>query len=185
MDIKEAYQSFLSGEEQALEFIVEKYKDPLIFFVFRFVQNIADAEDIVEDVFFKLAVRKPKYRDSGKFSTWLFAIARNESVSFLRKKKRFSPDNIDNYPEISGDDNEVEKLFLKEEISRQVNFALNRLPDAYREVIHLSFFCDMKNGEIARITKRSKKQVENLLFRAKAALKKELEKEGFDYENCL
>lgn len=181
MEAGEAYLKYLKGNEQAFETVIEKYKNPLLFFVFRYVGNLTDAEDIVEDVFFKLAIKKPRFKSDKKFSTWLFTIARNEAVSFLRKHK--TSENIDDYINLSDEKSEIENEFLKEESEVKVHQALGRIPGAYREVIHLSFFCEMKNDEIAKITKKNKKQVENLLYRAKMALKRELEKEGFDYEN--
>lgn len=185
MDIKEAYLSFISGHENAFEYIIEEYKDTLIFFVMRYVKNITDAEDIVENVFFKLAVKKPKYKNSNKFSTWLYTIARNEAISFLRKEKHRSSDDISEYENLADVENDIEASFVKEERNRFIHEALGKLPDAYREVLHLSFFAELKNEEIAKITGKSRKQVENLLYRAKIALKKELEKEGFDYENSF
>ena len=185
MESKEAYLDYLNGNELSIEVVINEFLTPLLFFVLRYVRNISDAEDIVENVFFKLAVRKPKFKNEAKFSTWLYAIARNEAVSFLRKNKRFPSDSLEDYTELSDGSSDIEKLFLKEEKNIIVHKALDRLPDAYREVIHLSYFSDMKNDEIAKILKKSRKQVENLLYRAKLSLRKELEKEGFNNENYL
>lgn len=184
MDAENAYREYLGGNDDALGIIVEKYKDSLIFFVMRYVGNFYEAEDIVEDAFFKLAVKKPKLKKGYAFSTLLYTIARNEALSALRRKKKIRFENIDENGSVA-DEISIEDICLREERKRAVHGAVEKLPVAYREVIHLSFFDGMRNEEIAFVTKKSRKQVENLLYRAKISLRKELEKEGFDYENLV
>lgn len=76
----------------------------------------------------------------------------------------------------------IESIHLKEERKIVVHRALRRLKPEYRQVLYLLFFEEFDHGEIARIMKKSRRQIENLLYRAKMSLKSELEKEGFVYE---
>lgn len=181
MDAEKAYSDYLDGNDSALGIIVEKYKNPLIFFIMSYVKNFSDAEDIVEDVFFKLAVRKPKVKNGYTFSTLLYAMARNEALSALRRKRKIRFDTADT-AEIDSDTLSLEEMYLRLERSRAVHKAMEKLPEKYREVLHLSFFEGMKNGEISAVIRKNRKQTENLIYRAKAAMKKELEREGFQYE---
>lgn len=184
MDSENAYREYLGGNDEALGRIIEKHKDSLIFFIMRYVGSFHEAEDIAENTFFKLAVKKPKLKKGYAFSTLLYTVARNEALSALRRKKKIRFESIDE-AECEAEEINIEDICLTEERKRAVHGAIEKLPDAYREVIHLSFFEGLKNSEIAKVTKKSHKQVENLLYRAKISLRKELEKEGFDYENSF
>lgn len=184
MDSENAYREYLDGNDEALGIIIENYKDSLIFFIMRYVDSFHEAEDIAEDTFFKFAVKKPKLKNGYAFSTLLYTIARNEALSALRRKKKFRFENIDENGDRAEEIN-IEDICLREERKLAVHRAVEKLPAAYREIIHLSFFDGLKNSEIAKVTKKSRKQVENLLYRAKISLRKELEKEGFDYENSF
>jgi RNA polymerase sigma-70 factor (ECF subfamily) len=76
----------------------------------------------------------------------------------------------------------MEASYLKEEQKIILHRAMGRLKSEYRQVLYLSFFEDFDNGQIAAVMKKSKRQVENLMYRAKISLKSELDKEGFVYE---
>ena len=182
MDAEKAYSDYLDGNDAALGIIVETYKNPLIFFIMGYVGSFSEAEDITEDVFFRLAVKKPRVRNGCAFSTLLYTMARSEALSALRKRKRHRYENtVENEAAVS-DGLSLEEMYLSQQRSRAVHRALERLPEKYREVIHLAFFEGLKNGEISVVTGKSRKQTENLIYRAKAAMKKELEKEDFKYE---
>jgi len=76
----------------------------------------------------------------------------------------------------------LEKLYLQKEQSTAIHHALARLRTDYAGVLHLKFFEDMDNEQIARIMKKNKRQIENLIYQAKRAMRAELDKEGFNYE---
>ena len=87
----ESYRRFLMGDDYGLEQIIGIYKDSLIFFLMQYVKNPSVAEDLTEDTFVAIAVKKPKFRDDARFKTWLFTIARNKALNYLRSpwhKKR-------------------------------------------------------------------------------------------------
>ena len=80
------------------------------------------------------------------------------------------------------DETELERSCIREEQKICVHRALGKLSPEYRQMIWLSFFEELTNGEIQIVTKKNERQVRNLLYRAKQSLKSELEKEGFVYE---
>lgn len=83
-------RQFISGDEKSFEALVEKYLKPVFNFVFQMTQDRAVAEDIAQDVFVKVWKNLSKFDEQKKFSTWIFAIAKNTTFDWLRKKKTFS-----------------------------------------------------------------------------------------------
>ena len=79
---------FQSGDEGAYIELVNRYKDRLINFVYQFLGDIEQAEDVVQDTMLKLYEKKHYYREIAKFSTWIYTIARNLANTELRKRKR-------------------------------------------------------------------------------------------------
>lgn len=80
------------------------------------------------------------------------------------------------------DEENLEKLYFVEERKIAVHSSLQKLNGDYRQVLYLTVFEELTNEEAARVMKKNKRQIENLVYRAKKALKSELEKEGFVYE---
>ncbi len=80
------------------------------------------------------------------------------------------------------DEDNLEKLYFAEERKIAVHKALQKLNEDYRQVLFLTVFEELTNEEAAKVMKKNKRQIENLVYRAKKALRKELEKEGFVYE---
>ena len=78
---------------------------------------------------------------------------------------------------------DVESAYIKEESARHLHRVIKTLPDDYRQVLYLVYFESFDNASTAKIMKKSKKQIENLLYRAKNSLKTKLKEEGFEYEN--
>ena len=85
---KELILRFQQGDELAYVELVNRYRNRLINFVFRFVGSFEEAEDIVQDTFVKLYQKKDYYRPISEFSTWIFTIASNLAKTELRKRKR-------------------------------------------------------------------------------------------------
>lgn len=175
------YRRFvIDGDEGGIVEIIRDYKDGLILYINGIVGNIHIAEEIMEDTFVKLVVKKPRFSGKCSFKTWLFTIGRNAALDYLRRNSRKSDTPVDEL-EIADKEN-LELSYIKEEQKIMVHRALANLKRDYRQVLYLSFFEELSNEETAAVMRKSKRQVENLLYRAKQALKKELEKEGFIYE---
>jgi len=80
-------QKYLSGDEESLKLLIRNYLKPVFSFVYHFVNNPAEAEDIAQDVFVKMWKNLKKFDQQKKFKTWLFAIAKNTALDYLKKKK--------------------------------------------------------------------------------------------------
>ena len=171
---------FADGDENAFRSLLERYEDSLTFFIFGFVNNMEDAEELMMDSFAVIAsgTAKYKYQEGCSFKTWLFAVGRNQARMFLRKK-RFSFLPLDEKIELSADSPETE--LLAEESRRELYEGLSKIKAEYHQVLYLTYFEDMKPEEVAKVMKKSIKQVYNLLSRGKKALREELERMGYSY----
>lgn len=175
-----SYRRFLVGDKEGLYEIICEYREPLILYLNSIVQNIHIAEELAEDTFFELAARKPDFSGKSSFKTWLYSIGFNIAAKQFRKRANITLVPID-AQEILDEEN-IEKNYLKNERDRMIHKSLHKLKTEYRQVLYLSFFECLKNEETAMIMKKSKRQVENLLYNAKKALRAELERSGYDYE---
>lgn len=176
------YRRYLDGDDEGLTEIIREYKDSLLLFINGYVKNIFVAEDLTEETFFKLAIKKPHFLGRSSFRTWLFAIARNVAVDYLRKNSKIAPEPVDECGELSAEERSIEEEILKKEQKIILHKAMRNLKSEYFQVLYLTYFENFSNAETASVMKKNKRQIENLVYRAKQALKAELEKEGFKYE---
>ena len=172
-----SYRRFLNGDERAFSEIIELHKDNLIFFINRYVRNIAVAEELAEDVFAELLIHKRRYNFKTSLKTYIFTIGRNKAVSYVRKCVRH-PECAYEYIENESDRRSLEDEFIQKERERELHKALDKLNEDYRTVHHLIFFEEMSYANAAKVMKKNTKQIENLVYRARNTLKKELEKEA-------
>lgn len=176
-----AYKRFLGGDDSGIEEIIAEYKDALMLYLVGFCGNLTAAEDLMEDVFVRLVTDKPAFKAKSSFKTWLFAIAGNIARDYLRRSRRRSFVPLENIEII--DETDLFKEYFRSEEKLVVHNCLDKLKEEYRQVIYLTYFEGFTNSETAKIMRKTKRQVENLLYRAKKSLGEELRKEGYDYEN--
>ena len=176
-----SYRRFLAGDDEGLLEIICSYRAGLILYLNSFVQNIHTAEELTEDTFAELAIKCPKFSGKSSFKTWLFAIGRNITAKHLRRHTKLSVVPLESQ-EFLADEENIESNYIKTEQKRMVHQALHRLKLEYRQVLYLIYFEEFSNAEAALIMKKSSRQIETLLYNAKKALRSELERSGFDYE---
>ena len=176
-----SYRRFLAGDDSGMVEIVRDYKDGLMLYLRSYTNDLGSAEDCVQDTFIRLAVKKPKFSGKCSFKTWLYTIGRNIAVDRMRRSFRHKKVSIDDCGDLK-DEADLEKSYLVSEQRIILHHALRRLKKEYQQVLYLAYFEEFGNDESARIMGRTKKQIENLLYNARKALRTELEKEGFSYE---
>lgn len=176
-----SYRRFLEGDDLGMEELIRDYKDGLLLYLNKYFQNISLAEDCVQETFIRLAIRKPKFRGNSSFKTWLYAIGRNKAISTLRKMKSREEISLDDAEDITAK-TVLERDYLKNEEKIQLHQAIEQLKPEYQQVLWLTYFEGFRNDETAKIMRKTKKQIENLLYNAKKALRTEMESEGFLYE---
>ena len=180
-----SYRRFLDGDDKGLEELVRDYKDGLILYLNSFVGSISTAEELMEETFFKLITKKPGFSAKYSFKTWLYTIARNTAIDYLRRAARLSPLTAEQLASESDDERELESSYIIGERKIALHRALKKLRPEYRQALWLVFFEELSNEQAARVMKKNSRQIRNLVYRAKSALKTEMEKEGFVYEELL
>ena len=176
-----SYRRFLEGDNEGLHEIICLYQTGLTLYLNSFVQNIHIAEDLTEDTFLELMKKRPKFSGKSSFKTWIYAIGRNITASYLRKHRKLNVVPLESQEYLSDPEN-PEKGYIKNEQERTVLTVLQELKPEYRQVLHLIYFEGFNIWETALIMKKSEKQVKNLLYNSKKSLRIKLERRGFDYE---
>lgn len=177
-----SYSRYLNGDDSGFVEIVRDYKDGLILYLNSFTGNFQIAEELAEDTFVKLGLKKPKNLAKASFKTWLYAIGRNTAIDYFRKSKKRYEVAIDDCIALS-DGEEIEKAYIKQENKLLLYKAIGSLKPEYRQVLWLIYFESFTYKQAAKIMKKSVHATETLAYRARLALKAELNKEDFDYEN--
>lgn len=180
--IENSYRRYLEGDKNSFDNIIITLRNSLTLFINRYVHNICAAEDICIDVFMELIVHKHKYNFKTSLKTYLFMMGRSKALDYIKHNKRFEMIDIDDY--IIADEKELEDLVIQNESCKILNKAISHLNDEMKCAVHLIYFEDMSYKEAAKVMKKSEKQIDNLLYRAKIKLKDILGKDGdFVYEN--
>ncbi|MBR3802415.1 MAG: RNA polymerase sigma factor [Clostridia bacterium] len=179
----ESYRRFLQNDDTAFVEIIRDYKDGLILYLNGFVNNILTAEELTEDVFFKLVTKKPRFNEKSSFKTWLYTIGRNTAVDYLRRNSKQKEVSAEEIREIEDERLSLEQSYIKQEKLLYIHRTLEKLKPEYKQVLWLVYFEDFSQKETAKIMKKSVHSVETLVYRARLALKAELEKGGFIYED--
>ncbi len=148
---------FQQGDLQAFDILVRRYKDQLLNYVYRFVGNRSDAEDIVQETFLRVYKNKHYYKEIAKFSTWIYTIAGNLAKTELRRRKRrkiFSVSNFVNdekdfdIPDAERSPEQQVDGSLKDDIIQK---AIEKLPPKFKEVILLRDVQGFSYEEISQI----------------------------------
>lgn len=176
----ELYRRFLQSDKDALGELVELYNERLVLFLFTFVNDFAEAEDLAADTFLHLLVRKPSFKQEAAFKTWLFRIAKNKAIDRLRKKKRYPEISLESEPLDIAHFDLPETLLQREEKNAKLYTALYSLPQQYRTALQLLYFENMSYKQTASVLHMSEKQIKNLSYRARQALKDACLKEGIE-----
>ena len=177
-----SYCRYLDGDDEGLAEIVRDYKDGLILYLQGFVQNLYTAEELAEDTFFRLMVKKPRFAGKSSFRSWLYGIGRHAALDHLRKGKKQLPIPVEDMEEYLADETDLERSYIREERMITVHRALGKLPEDYRQIIWLKYFEGFSHEDAGTAMGKNARQIRNLLYRAKQSLRAELEKEGFEYE---
>lgn len=179
-DGDELYRRFLDGDAAALSELVILYRESLILFIYGYVKDIVEAEDLAADAFARLVVSRGQFRGMSTPKTYLFAIGRNLALRHLKKRRREKTLPLEDAEADAGAYGiSPEISLLREERDRRLFWAMQEMKPEHREVLYFIYFEDMSYAETGMALNKSETQIANLLYRAKASLKKKLESEGF------
>lgn len=168
----ELYSQFLAGDDAVLEQLITEYKDGLILYLHTLVGDLTLAEELTEDTFVRLCVKKPKDKKTGSFKTWLYTIGRNVAISHLRKYTKTVP--METVAELADEQADLLNQYLQEEQKVLLHRGMEKLKAEYRQVLWLIYFEGLSGKEAAAVMGKSLHATEMLASRARQALKKEL-----------
>jgi RNA polymerase sigma factor (sigma-70 family) len=171
------------GDPKAFETLERKYRKSVYYMLLKMVKNADDAEDLTQEAFAKAFVSIEKFDSKYAFSTWLFRIATNNCIDFIRKK-RVQTVSID--APVSGDDGSTMRFdvrdhnldpnqtMLKKQRKQYLAKAIDRLPEKYRILVELRYFKELSYEEVANELQIPLGTVKAQLFRARELLSQEL-----------
>ena len=150
---------YANGNNEAFDTLLIRYKQRLFSYIFQMVRDRDLADDIFQETFIKAitTIRQGRYSDMGKFSAWLYRIARNLAVDSFRAEKGenvVSADDADydvlNRRELAEDT--IEDVMVDLQIEEDLRRLVDRLPDVQRQVLEMRYYQDRSFKEIAEIT---------------------------------
>lgn len=174
---EDLYNRYLDGDESGLTELMNRYGSSLTFYIYCYIHNINDAEDLMIDAFAYLIVKKPRIRE-GCLKAYLYKSARNLALRFVVKKRLFhcfSFEEIEKEPESK---TPIEEFVQMQERDRTLYQCMEKLNPSYRQALYLVYFQNMRHAEAAEVMGKSEKQVSDLVFRGRKSLRKYLEQEG-------
>lgn len=176
------YRQFLAGDEKALVELIRAYRDGLMLYLNSIVPDLSVAEELAEDTFLKLVLKKPRFSARCSFKTWLYTIGRNLALDYLRRNRK-TVVCLEDCPEISDEANDLERCYIQQENKILLHQAMKQLKPEYRQVLWLVYFEGFRCAEVGKIMGKSEATTQTLVSRARHALKQKLLEEDFDYEN--
>ena len=176
---EELISRFQNGDERAYVELVNRYKDRLLNFVFQFLGDIEQAEDVVQDTMLRLYEKKHYYKEIAKFSTWIYTIARNLANTELRKRKRrkttyLSQLSKERQFEIPAIQDNVDQSLQNEFINDRIQSAISNLPEHFKVVIILRDIQELSYEDISNIVEVPLGTIKSRINRARIQLQAEL-----------
>ena len=175
-------ESAIAGDQSSYEKLMKKYYQMIYNLVFRMISKKEDVEDLVQEAFIKALHSLRNFDKQFAFSTWLFKIATNNAIDYLRKKKLYTfsidkeieSDDSDYKFEIPDIENKPDKHIMDSELRTILNEAIESLPEKYRQVIVLRHNKELEYEEIAKQMKLPLGTVKAHIFRGRELLNKYL-----------
>ncbi len=157
-DFKLIDQAVNEGDEHAYAMLMDRYKRPVYHMVLKMVRNVDDAEDLTIEAFAKSFKNLHKFKKDFTFSTWLFRIATNNAIDFIRKKRlntmsidtSFTDDNGDAVGFDVEDQNlNPQEVAIKSQKIELIQMFVTKLPAKYQRLVRLRYFEELSYDEIA------------------------------------
>lgn len=174
-------QAYARGDLAAFEELVRRYMRPIYNYLYRMTGEASDADDLAQEVFVQIYKSLPAARVDLPFKPWLYVIARNKCLDFLKKKRPLSfsslvsPDSESSpVDSIADEDPLPEELAERADLQRALQSAIAALPEKYRSVVALRYASGLTFAEIGAALSLPENTVKTHFQRAKAALRRSL-----------
>jgi RNA polymerase sigma-70 factor, ECF subfamily len=173
-----------AGDQAAFDYLVQKYRRPLVSFMYRMARNAAAAEDLAQEVFLRVYRSRASYEASAKFTTWLYRIATNLAVNHARDTRHERPEvtvSIDEPDAETGTTFELpdsnltaEQAMVRRERMMAIRRKVEALPEQQKLAVIMHKYQQMDYKQIAEVLKKSESATKSLLFRAYETLRDQL-----------
>lgn len=179
---KELYNNYLNGEKEAFEFLYNKYKKRIEYFIFNIVKDYQKAEDITQESF--IYIMQNKMKENVSFKYYIYMVAKSRAINYINVEKRrneISEKYL--YNSIDSAEKDVLEFIVEEENKKEIMNAIEQLDEKYRNAIYLVNIEKLSYKETAEILGQTLQNTKNLVHRGKKELRKILLKKGFDEMN--
>ena len=169
----------IKGDQQAYKVLVDRYQSYIFTLAYKLMQSREDAEEVAQDVFVKAYRSLADFKGGSKFSTWLYTIAHNTGITYLRKKKQkiLAIDDEKNFTQLENHESDFKSNQVEDKSKKEmVNRAIEMLSVDDAQIITLFYKGDQSLDEIAQIMGMEANTVKVRLFRARQRLKDKMEK---------
>jgi len=172
-----------AGDDESFNLLLQKYRTPLVNFLYRMVRDTATAEDLAQEVFLRVYRARKQYSPSAKFTTWLFRIATNLALNSVRDNRHrqmevsldAAPADEDVAPlQLPTREMRIDEHMVERDRADFIRGVISTLPEKQRVAVLLHKYEEMDYGEIARILDCSESALKSLLFRAYETLRVQL-----------
>ena len=165
--------AFQRGDERAFELLVKRYKNKILNYIYRYTGDYSSSEEITQEVFIRVYRSKERYEIKAKFNTFIYRIAMNLAYNEVRNRNRRKTEATDNFFFLQ-DKSTPESLFIREEISENINKEISKLPAKLKDVVILCNIQEMSYKEASDVLDISVGTVQSRLSRARKILRKNL-----------
>ena len=156
IDDQELVQAFVKGDQSAIEVLINRHRKKVYTYILLTIKNQQLAEDLFQETFIKViqSLRRGKYRDNGRFLSWVIRIAHNLIIDHFRKEKQMNSisndeSEIDLFNSKKLADRNIEEIIVENQIKSELRDLINALPDDQREVVLLRHYGELSFKEIA------------------------------------
>ena len=173
-----------AGDQSAFDYLVQKYRRPLVGFMYRMAHNAAVAEDLAQEVFLRVYRSRQTYEASAKFTTWLYRIATNLAVNHARDTRHeraevtVSLDEPDEEtgttPDLADGTMSAEEAMVRRERMLAIRAKVEALPERQKMAVIMHKYQQMDYKQISEVLKLSESATKSLLFRAYETLREQL-----------
>jgi RNA polymerase sigma-70 factor (ECF subfamily) len=174
-----------SGDDGAFSYLVEKYRRPMVGFMYRMTHNAATAEELAQEVFLRVYRSRETYKAEAKFTTWLYRIATNLAMNHARDTRNQRPDVTMSLDEpdtdtgltldVADSHESVEQDLLRRERLAGIRQCVQALPERQRMAVLMHKYQGMDYRQIGEVLKLSEAATKSLLFRAYETLRQRLQ----------
>jgi RNA polymerase sigma-70 factor (ECF subfamily) len=164
----------LDGQISAFKEIINRYQKTIFNIVFRMVNNFDDAHEVTQSVFVKVYENLARYNDKYKFYSWIYRIAVNESINFIKRNSKVQEFSED----YQSDDKDPDEQIQETELQKVISVSLSELNPDFRIIVVLRHFLDYSYRDISNTLGIPENTVKSRLYSARQILAESLIKKG-------